>query len=144
MNKLSLVLISSSALLAAALQNLLVNSPVVASDKNNTQNELTRFFGDRHLSPFTCTKADCTGNHNLAITERLIASKQGTLSKSQNLPELNFTDEESDAAIAKFGCDCPRSINTLRQTRGITVGVEGEYLPPNLSPKPCKDGNSKS
>jgi hypothetical protein len=144
MNKLSLVLISSSALLAAALQNLLIDSPAVASDKNAAQNDLPQSFGNRHLSRFTCTKADCTGNYHLAITERLIASKQSTLSKSQNLPELNFTDEESDAAIAKFGCDCPRSINTLRQTRGITVGVEGEYLPPNLSPKPCKDGNSKS
>ncbi|MEH2264061.1 hypothetical protein [Nostoc sp.] len=47
---------------------------------------------------------------------------------NQKVIELNMTDEESDAAIAKFGCDCPKAINALRQTRGITVGVEGEYL----------------
>jgi hypothetical protein len=144
MNKLSLVLISSSALLAAALQYLFVDSPAAASQKNTAQNDLPQSFGSRHLSLFTCPKADCTGNYHLAITERLIASKKSTISKPQDLPELDFTDEESDAAIAKFGCDCPRSINTLRQTRGITVGVEGEYLPPNRSPKPCRDGNKFS
>lgn len=50
-----------------------------------------------------------------------------------------MTDEESDAAIAKFGCDCPKAINALRQTRGITVGVEGEYLSPAEKITPCTD-----
>jgi hypothetical protein len=140
MNKLSLVLTSSSALLAAALQNLLLDLPAVAIDNNTAQNDLPYAFGNRHLSPFTCNHSNCTGNNLLAISQRLIASQKSTVSKPQNQLELNFTAEESDAAIAKFGCDCPRSINTLRQTRGVTVGVEGEYLPPNQKPKPCKDG----
>jgi hypothetical protein len=33
--------------------------------------------------------------------------------------ELKFTDEESDKAIALFGCDCPSCINALRQLRGL-------------------------
>lgn len=30
---------------------------------------------------------------------------------------INFTDEESDGAIALFGCDCPACIRSLRQLR---------------------------
>ncbi|HEY9803320.1 MAG TPA: hypothetical protein V6D25_23450 [Leptolyngbyaceae cyanobacterium] len=32
--------------------------------------------------------------------------------------ELDFTDEESEAAIRIFKCDCPYCINSLRQLRG--------------------------
>jgi hypothetical protein len=31
-----------------------------------------------------------------------------------NSLKLEFTDKESDAAIALFGCDCPACINALR------------------------------
>jgi hypothetical protein len=30
---------------------------------------------------------------------------------------VNFNDEESDGAIALFGCDCPACIRSLRQLR---------------------------
>lgn len=30
---------------------------------------------------------------------------------------VNFTEEESDGAIALFGCDCPACIRSLRQLR---------------------------
>lgn len=33
---------------------------------------------------------------------------------------LNFTDEESLAAIAKFGCDCPACIRAIKQIRTFT------------------------
>jgi hypothetical protein len=140
MHKLSLVLLSGSALSAAALSNLFLDQPAHAINVSN--NDLPQSLASRSPSLFDCNQSDCTGNDRLAIFERLTVAKKGAVSKPQNLPELNFTDEESDAAIAKFGCDCPRSINVLRQTRGITVGVEGEYLPPTQKPKPCKDGNN--
>jgi hypothetical protein len=38
----------------------------------------------------------------------------------EKVTELNFTDEESDTAIALFGCDCPSCLNSLRQMRGMT------------------------
>jgi hypothetical protein len=37
---------------------------------------------------------------------------------AKNIASVEFTEEESDAAIAKFGCDCPACINSLRQLRG--------------------------
>jgi hypothetical protein len=30
---------------------------------------------------------------------------------------INFSDEESDGAVAIFGCDCPACIRSLRQLR---------------------------
>jgi hypothetical protein len=32
---------------------------------------------------------------------------------------LDFSEEESDAAAALFGCDCQLCINSLRQLRGL-------------------------
>ncbi|MEH2286516.1 hypothetical protein [Nostoc sp.] len=95
-------------------------------------------------------------NKNLATFNRLFMAK----ADNQKVIELNMTDEESDAAIpslrdatrtvsfssrrcananAKFGCDCPKAINALRQTIGITIGVEGEYLPSADKITPCTD-----
>ena len=41
-----------------------------------------------------------------------------TIGSSTNLldpiVELKFTDAESDAAIARFGCDCPRHIRAIQ------------------------------
>ena len=50
---------------------------------------------------------------------------------------LEFTEEESDAAIEMFGCDCVNSINALRQIRGVTIGVEGNTIIPGPKIKPC-------
>ncbi len=39
--------------------------------------------------------------------------------RPDELPELEFTEEESDASVTLFGCDCPSCINALRQIRGL-------------------------
>lgn len=36
-------------------------------------------------------------------------------------PFLEFTLEESNAAIALFGCDCPAHLNQLRRLRGLPL-----------------------
>jgi flavin-dependent dehydrogenase len=33
---------------------------------------------------------------------------------------ITFTDEESDAAVKKFGCDCPACIRAIKQIRVFT------------------------
>ncbi|MEG3858040.1 hypothetical protein [Microcoleus sp. herbarium12] len=48
--------------------------------------------------------------------------KQTIGSKSpdgQPVAMMDFTEEESDAAVALFGCDCPVCMNSLRQLRGL-------------------------
>ena len=37
--------------------------------------------------------------------------------------EFNFSEEESNASIALFGCDCPLCINSLRTLRTMPQGV---------------------
>ena len=37
----------------------------------------------------------------------------------QPVAMMDFTEEESDAAVALFGCDCPVCMNSLRQLRGL-------------------------
>lgn len=41
----------------------------------------------------------------------------------QDSPDvLEFSDEESNAAIALFGCDCPICVNSLRTLRMMAMG----------------------
>ncbi len=40
-------------------------------------------------------------------------------------PMLEFTLEESETAMALFGCDCPHHLNQLRQLRGLPLLQEG-------------------
>ncbi|MBW4631729.1 MAG: hypothetical protein KME30_07440 [Iphinoe sp. HA4291-MV1] len=48
-----------------------------------------------------------------------VRSTTVTTNKSdQNVAMLNFTEEESNAAMRLFSCDCPYCINSLRQLRG--------------------------
>lgn len=42
---------------------------------------------------------------------------------SDELPQLEFTEAESDASVELFGCDCPACINALRQMRGLPPAV---------------------
>ncbi len=132
MNKLSLALISGSVLSAATLLSGWMDRPALAIGKNTQQNILQQSSVSNFSSHFTCNRPGCTGNYRSAATQQ-VANKKSTPSAPTDPIGLDFTAEESDAAIAKFGCDCTRSINLLRQTRGITVGVDGEYLPPSQS-----------
>ncbi|BAY07105.1 hypothetical protein [Calothrix sp. NIES-2098] len=47
---------------------------------------------------------------------QVVASNQGTPSDPA---KLEFTDEESNAAIQLFGCDCPACVSALRNLRGL-------------------------
>lgn len=40
------------------------------------------------------------------------------IAKADGVIEYPMTDQESDAAIALFGCDCPSCVNAMRQLMG--------------------------
>ncbi|MDJ0724150.1 MAG: hypothetical protein QNJ38_03470 [Prochloraceae cyanobacterium] len=141
MNKLSLILLSSPALAWVLLMLGATNKPAQAAEVNSKTN-----IQKINLAPeanLPCSEQNCTGNNHLANYLKLIAktSTEDEFSNVKKTPEghliLEFTEEESDAAIEMFGCDCVNSINALRQIRGVAIGVEGNTIIPGPQIKPC-------
>lgn len=65
----------------------------------------------------TPTNLQATINHR---------SNQGILIASSDAASLDFSDAESDAAVALFSCDCPSCINALRQLRSQPLTNQGK------------------
>jgi hypothetical protein len=61
-----------------------------------------------------CVKSSRLGESKATLDARLAQAR-----REARDPEaiLNFSDEESDAAAALFGCDCPACLRSLRQLR---------------------------
>ncbi|MDF5731975.1 MAG: hypothetical protein PUP92_29220 [Rhizonema sp. PD38] len=142
MNKIGLIFLSSSTLMGSMLLTLFSEKSVKAANFNPEQQADNTSVQKVPQAVVNCSRQNCTGNAHLATFNRLFMAKvnQQDNQAPAGVKVLNFSEEESDAAIAKFGCDCPKSINALRQIRGITVGVEGEHLSPKHPIKPCADG----
>ncbi|MEH2071663.1 MAG: hypothetical protein V7K47_26510 [Nostoc sp.] len=125
------------------LLNLFLEKSAKADNLNQEKLPENTSTNDAHTATLNCQRQNCSGNAHLATFNRLfIAKADNTQTDNQKVIELNMTDEESDAAISKFRCDCPKAINVLRQTRGITIGVEGGYLSPTEKIRPCTDKNT--
>lgn len=143
-NKLSLFLLSSPTL-ASMLLMLLTDKPAQAVELDRS----TRFekVEKAPKANLTCSQNNCTGNASLASFTDIFVKETGKDNLSEKFPNLErtpegdlileFTEEESNSAIALFGCDCVKSINALRQIRGISIGVEGNKILPGPVIKPC-------
>ena len=141
MNKLSFILFSSPAL-ASVLLMLVADKPAQAADIDSKTN--TQKINKAPQGNLSCPQQNCTGNNHLANYLKLMAANFSTENEFSNVEKtteghliLEFTEEESDAAIEMFGCDCVNSINALRQIRGVTIGVEGNTIIPGPKIKPC-------
>lgn len=55
---------------------------------------------------------------DLSLRRGVIFSAPENTDLSVQHPMLEFTIEESDTAIALFGCDCPFHLNQVRRMRG--------------------------
>ena len=117
--KLILNLLSSSSIFVSLMSTLGVINPAHAAGMTQ---RLTHTSDGRtcithpHASYKTpvCIK-DSERNPNAPP----VRSATITTNKSdQNVAMLNFTEEESNAAMRLFSCDCPYCINSLRQLRG--------------------------
>ncbi|WP_407891262.1 hypothetical protein [Scytonema sp. NUACC26] len=116
--KLVLNLLSSSTIFMSLMSTLAIINPAHAA---TTTQRLMHTKDGR-----TCITHP-HGNYTLVCikdSERKpgaspVSSTTITTGKSdQNVAMLNFTEEESNAAIQLFSCDCPYCINSLRQLRG--------------------------
>jgi hypothetical protein len=112
--KFALTLLSSPALFASMVSMVVMAQPARANQVFNQGN-------------LVCMQSPHSAQHKI-VCERRQAHKPGTVSakdtviaqaQPNQITELKFSDEESDRAIALFGCDCPACINSMRQLNGM-------------------------
>ncbi|MDM9381467.1 hypothetical protein QUB80_12220 [Chlorogloeopsis sp. ULAP01] len=115
--KFAITLLSSPVLFASMLSMLMIAHPASANLTVKPSGARLSCVRDTHsASPrFGCTQATRT---NATTSKPEVKAPQNY--DPSNIKELNFTEEESDAAIAMFGCDCPVCLNAIRQMRGLT------------------------
>jgi hypothetical protein len=161
MSTSTILLLSSPTVLASMVLMLLSDKPAEA--RETEQNPILLKTQAVSQANLNCdrvaypkgNRANCTGNNYLASFERTFTftapDRQLEPEAYPNLektPEghliLEFTEEESAAAMKLFGCDCVKSLNALRQMRGIPIGVEGDRILPGAPIKTCSENRLKS
>jgi hypothetical protein len=115
--KLILTLMSSSTIFTSLMSTLAIINPAHASQGQRliqTQDNRICITNPHGHHNFICIRSSERNPGAKPVTkEAIVQSKSET-----NVAMLDFTEEESDAAIQLFGCDCPYCLNSLRQLRG--------------------------
>ncbi|MEA5601820.1 hypothetical protein [Nostoc sp. UHCC 0252] len=117
--KILLNLLSTSSIFVSMMSTLVAFHPAHASDSItqrllHTEDGRTCITNPHGGKDFVCIR-------DSERTKPYTSTRSATIVTSvsdQNVAMLNFTEEESDAAIKIFACDCPLCINSLRQLRG--------------------------
>lgn len=118
--KLILNLFASSSIFTSLMSTLGVINPAHAS-VNLTQRLIHTNDGRTCISNphgfknFVCIRDSERDPKAAPVPKSTVVKAQAS---DSTVAELNFTDEESEAAIRLFACDCPFCINSLRQLRG--------------------------
>ncbi|MBE9037342.1 hypothetical protein [aff. Roholtiella sp. LEGE 12411] len=115
--KLVLNLFSTSSIFVSLMSTLAIFNPAHASITQrlmHTQDGRTCITNPHGGTDFVCIR-DSERKQAYSSTR---SSTITTSVSDENVAMLNFTEEESDAAIKLFKCDCPYCINSLRQLRG--------------------------
>jgi len=116
MNRILLVFLTRPTLLGSIVSLLVAINPAQAAQ---LATQSAQVVGDSvcvrsvHTNQLVCVKR----KPQASATPVQTANAQ--LPSNDNTPMLEFTDEESDAAITLFGCDCPACIRSLRQLRAM-------------------------
>ena len=108
MKRFLLLFLSTPTVLSAILP-ILTTAPAVAADTSSSQ---AKFCVNTHAR-LVCVKSSQIASNTPKSS--LIAKAQAEGKNPDTF--VNFNDEESDGAIALFGCDCPACIRSLRQLR---------------------------
>lgn len=79
----------------------------------------------REPKKLVCRRVSGTGNSVKEVVDLTKVQPDAVVddevSLDRDLPlTFDFTDEESDASVALFGCDCPTCIRSLRKLRSLT------------------------
>ncbi|MGH1393340.1 MAG: hypothetical protein ACRAVC_04805 [Trichormus sp.] len=117
--KLILNLLASSSIFTSLISTLGVINPAHANDNItqrilHTDDNRTCITNPHGMKDFVCIR-DSERDPKAAPPKSMIVSAQPS---DSTVAVLDFTEEESEAAIRIFKCDCPFCINSLRQLRG--------------------------
>ncbi|MCJ8279235.1 MAG: hypothetical protein MJK14_04675 [Rivularia sp. ALOHA_DT_140] len=114
--KLFLKLLSSPLLFSSIVSMAVFTQPGSANETaSSTSSTPSRFTCGRKAT--VAVKNPSIGCTRMRRNSAPSVGQQG--SRPEDVPELEFTDEESDASVTLFGCDCPACLNALRQIRGL-------------------------
>jgi hypothetical protein len=118
MNKLLLTLLVSPTLFGSVMSMSAIANPdlipALASEIPAGVADSPRCARSPHTQRLTCVRLP--GKSAAATSKPRISWQRPG---EERLAMLDFTEEESDAAAALFGCDCQLCINSLRQLRGL-------------------------
>lgn len=118
--KLILNLLASSSIFTSLISTLGIINPAHAGVNLtqklvHTNDGRTCITNPHGLKDFICIRDSERDPKAPPAPQSMVVSSRPS---DNRVAELNFTEEESDAAIQLFGCDCPYCMNSLRQLRG--------------------------
>jgi len=113
MNRLLLTLLVSPTLFGSLMSLKVLASPAVGETPAQSADS-PRCVRSPHTQRLTCARLP--GKAAAANSKPRIGWQRPG---DEQVAMLDFTEEESDAAAALFGCDCQMCINSLRQLRGL-------------------------
>ncbi len=114
MNKLLLTLLVSPTLFGSVMSLSAIANPVQATEIPGQPTNSPNCVQSPHSQRLTCIRLP---GKAAAVNSKPRISWQRPA--DEPIAMLDFTEEESDAAVALFGCDCPLCLNSLRQLRGL-------------------------
>ncbi|MEG3894425.1 MULTISPECIES: hypothetical protein [unclassified Microcoleus] len=114
MNKLLLTLLVSPTLFGSVMSLSAIANPAQIGETPGQPADSPNCVRSPHTQRLTCVRLPAKA---AAANSKPRISWQSP--DGQPVAMLDFSEEESDAAVALFGCDCPLCINSLRQLRGL-------------------------
>jgi hypothetical protein len=111
MNKIILSLLSTPMLISSILSmTAIVNQAQAIEPVEKTTEDRLSCIRNKHKVGLVCARASVLAQ---------IPTEQAEVEFSNDqVPMLEFSDQESEMAVTLFGCDCPACINSLRQMSG--------------------------
>jgi len=116
MNRLLLTLLVSPTLFGSVMSLSAIANPAQIGETPSQSADSTKCVRSPHTQRLSCVRVPvktAAANSQPKISWQRPADEQVAM--------LDFTEEESDAAVAMFGCDCQVCINSLRQLRGVPL-----------------------
>lgn len=122
--KLVLTLLSSPVLFSSMLSLVMTTQAARANQTSNSPGTHVACVQKPHVATprLVCARVSNIAAVSPASSVVEFAAPQAGQNDNQTA-EFNFTEEESDTAVALFGCDCPTCLNAVRQMRGLPPAV---------------------